>query len=83
MEQARKCESCGMPMEKAEDFGGGKAGNPCCRYCCRDDGTLKSYEEVLAGFTRFIMSSRNMAESEAGAAAREALSEMPAWRARK
>ncbi len=82
MAQARTCESCGMPMEQAEDFGGGQADNRCCRYCCHEDGRLKSYEGVLEGFTHFIMSSQNIAEPEARAAASEALSQLPAWRAR-
>ncbi len=33
-------------MEKPEDHGGSKEDNKCCKYCCKEDGTLKSKEEA-------------------------------------
>ena len=42
----KKCLSCGMPMSKLEDFGGGNPANVYCVHCANADGSLKKYEEV-------------------------------------
>jgi len=41
---AKTCMSCGMPMTKPEDFGGGNPDNLCCVHCSNPDGILKSYD---------------------------------------
>jgi hypothetical protein len=69
-----------MPMETEQDFGGGKTGNRYCRYCCSEDGTLKSYEDVLAGMTQFIVRTEGMKEDAARKKAEAHLATMPAWR---
>ena len=51
------------------DTGGGDPDNPCCVHCCQPDGTLKSYEEMLAGMTAFMMKMRGLDEAAAAAAA--------------
>jgi len=73
------CQSCGMPMTRAEDFGGGNPENKCCVHCTHPDGSLKSYDEALEGMTNFMMKSQNMDSETAGSAAREYMSRMPAW----
>lgn len=42
MEDMKYCQSCGMPMGKAEDFGTEKGGVPSEEYCvyCRKDGAF-------------------------------------------
>ncbi len=60
------CQSCGMPMTKAEDFGGGNPENKCCVHCTHPDGSLKSYDEALEGMTNFMMKSQNMDSETAG-----------------
>ena len=73
------CESCGMPMEKAEDFGGGRVGNKYCVHCANAQGNLKSREEVREGMTRFFMTQGLNAE-EAAKKVDEHMAKMPAWR---
>jgi len=73
------CLSCGMPMTKPEDFGGGNPENKYCAHCTHPDGSLKSYDEALEGMTGFMMKTQNMDRETAESAAREYMSKMPAW----
>ncbi|MFC1985646.1 VOC family protein [Chloroflexota bacterium] len=75
----KKCMSCGMPMVKLEDFGGGDLENIYCVHCSKPDGSLKSYDEVLAGMVNFMVMSQNMDRETAESAAKEYLTKMPAW----
>jgi hypothetical protein len=43
---------------------------------------LKSYEEMLAGMTAFMMKMRGLDEAAAAAAARDYMATMPAWSGR-
>ena len=79
---AKNCMSCGMPMSKPEDFGGGNPANIYCTNCSNPDGSLKSYEEVFEGWVNFAMMSQNMDRETAEKAAREQMSRMPAWSGR-
>jgi hypothetical protein len=80
--QTAMCQSCGMPMTAAGDFGGGDTENKYCVHCTHPDGSLKSYEEALEGMTEFMMNSRNMERPAAETAAREYMAMMPAWSGR-
>lgn len=75
-----KCESCGMPLLKADDYGGRKVGNKCCRYCCDERGKLKSKEEVRAGMIRFRIRTMNETPEQAAKKVDEYMSQMPAWK---
>jgi len=75
----KACMSCGMPMSKPQDFGGGDMSNLYCAKCTREDGSLKSYEEVLEGTVGFMIATQNMEKAAAEVAAREYLAKMPAW----
>jgi hypothetical protein len=66
-------------MTKPEDFGGGDIKNKYCVYCTYPDGQLKSYDDMLAGMTQFIMSRMDLHEAEASKMAAENLAKMPAW----
>jgi hypothetical protein len=79
MDTQKTCESCGMPMTKPEDFGGGDVNNKYCRYCTYADGTLKTYTDVVAGMTQFIMTRMDIHEAEARAIAEQNLAKMPVW----
>ena len=46
-EKCPACGSCGMPMEKPEDFALGDTTRPYCRYCTDSRGELLPYEKVL------------------------------------
>jgi len=76
---AKKCMSCGMPMTKLEDFGGGNPANIYCVHCSNPDGSLKSYDEALKGMVNFMVMTQNMDRETAEKAAREYMSKMPAW----
>ena len=76
---AKTCLSCGMPMTKPEDFGGGDPTNLYCVHCSNPDGSLKSREEVYTGMVNFMMMSQNMDRETAERAAKEHMSKMPAW----
>ena len=78
--EEQQCESCGMPMEKAEDFGGGIVGNPYCLYCSNYEGNLKSYDEIHSGFTDYLVNSEGMTPEEAKKLAAEMMSKLPAWK---
>jgi len=76
---AKNCMSCGMPMSKLEDFGGGNPANVYCVHCSNPDGGLKSRDEVFEGMVNFMMMSQNMDRETAEKAAKEHMSKMPAW----
>jgi uncharacterized glyoxalase superfamily protein PhnB len=78
----KSCMSCGMPMTKLEDFGGGNPENLYCVYCSNPDGSLKSREEVFKGMVNFMMMSQKMDRKTAESAAKERMSKMPAWSGR-
>ncbi|WAI00159.1 VOC family protein [Methanogenium organophilum] len=76
---ARQCQSCGMPMNKPEDFGGGNPASPYCVHCTNNDSSLKSFDEVQKGMVNFLMESQNMAQDAAELKAETYLAGMPAW----
>jgi len=76
---AKNCMSCGMPMAKLEDFGGGNPANIYCVHCSNPDGSLKSYDEALKGMVNFMVMTQNMDRETAEKAAKEHMSKMPAW----
>jgi hypothetical protein len=75
----KACMSCGMPMIKPEEFGGGNPENLYCVYCSHPDGSLKSYEEVFEGMVNFMMMSQKMDRKTAESAVKERMSQMSAW----
>ena len=75
----KACMSCGMPMTRLEDFGGGNPENLYCVYCSNPDGSLKSHKEVFQGMVNFMMTSQKMDRETAESAAKERMSRMPAW----
>ena len=80
MSEEKFCESCGMPMRTAQDFGAGRPDNPYCVHCCDETGQLKSYAEVLASMQAFARRMLGISEAEALKTAQEGMAKMPAWR---
>jgi uncharacterized glyoxalase superfamily protein PhnB len=78
----KTCMSCGMPMTKPDECGGGNPENLYCVYCSNPDGNLKSYKEVFEGMVKFMMTSQKMDRKTAESAAKERMSRMPAWSGR-
>ncbi len=79
MSEQKYCESCGMPLRKAEDFGGGKMDNKYCVHCTDAEGNLKSYEAVLEGMKHFALRNMGVSEGEALKMAKEGMARQPAW----
>ncbi len=73
------CIACGMPMSKPEDHPGGDVAKNYCLHCARPDGSLKSYEEALAGMTAFMVRSQGLDEAAAQKAVKTLMSQLPAW----
>ena len=75
----KNCMSCGMPMTRPEDFGGGNESGIYCVHCSHPDGSLKSYQEVYEGMVDFMVTSQKMDRDTAEIAAKGHMSNMPAW----
>jgi len=75
----KACMSCGMPIAKVEDFGGGNPEGLYCVYCSKPDGSLKTRAEVFQGMVNFMMTSQKMDRETAEGAVKERMSKMPAW----
>ncbi|MBN1678328.1 MAG: hypothetical protein JW880_07305 [Candidatus Thermoplasmatota archaeon] len=77
------CMSCGLPMKRTQrEVASEIAG--ICPGCSDQHGHLKSYEEVFERLvTRHYMKELKMDRPGAERAAKERLSEMPAWKDRR
>ncbi|GCF95911.1 AraC family transcriptional regulator [Enterococcus florum] len=76
----KKCIACGMPMENAEDFAAGDSCKEYCRYCAKEDGSMKSYLEKKRDLTVFVQKTQGIAEAAAAEVAVSMMKELPAWR---
>lgn len=74
-----KCQSCGMSMDKPEDYGGGRIGSSYCRYCTDDQGNLLSQETVREKMIQFQMKSLNKSQEQAERDVDRHIALMPAW----
>jgi hypothetical protein len=74
------CISCGMPLRVPADHAAGDPAKEYCHYCAAPDGSLKSYDEVLAGMIGFLIRTQGLDEAAAARVGREALAAQPAWR---
>lgn len=74
------CNSCGMPFEKPEDHAFHDVDSLYCAYCVREDGSLKSYTEILQGMTEFFVNSQGINQMAAKMMAEEILKKLPKWK---
>jgi len=74
------CGSCGMPLEKTEDFALGDTSSVYCKYCTDEQGQLLSFDTILTGTTKFYVESQGVNEEAARKMAKALLLDMPAWR---
>jgi len=74
------CIACGMPMNEPAEFAMGDTSKDYCVYCAREDGSMHSYEEKLAGMTSFIVKTQGLDSDAAKAAAESMLKKLPAWK---
>jgi len=73
------CISCGMPIRTGAEAAANDSNKPYCHLCSSDDGTMKSYDEVLAGMTQFMVKTQGLDEGAASKLATEMMSDLPAW----
>ena len=81
-EKCISCGSCGMPMEKPEDFALGDVTQPYCAWCTDARGKLLPYEQVLETNARIYEESQGVTSEAAKRLAQALLADMPAWRDR-
>lgn len=74
------CQSCGMPMDKPEDHGGGDVNNPFCKYCTDEQGNLMPREQVRAKMIQFYIQKQGKTQEEAEKATDQLMAAMPAWK---
>lgn len=73
------CQSCGMPMDKPEDHGGGRLDNPYCKYCTDIQGNLLPRETVRQNMIQFYTQKMGKTPEEAGIEVDKIMATMPAW----
>ena len=78
----KHCISCGMPMQKPEDFAASDETKDYCGLCARPDGSMKSYDEVMEGMAGFMVETQGLDEQAAKEAAKTMMSNLPAWKDR-
>ena len=76
----RQCISCGMPLRTKEEHAGGDESKNYCIHCARPDGSMKSYDEVLAGMTAFLVRTQGFDQEPARKAAAGMMAGLPAWK---
>jgi hypothetical protein len=74
-----KCQSCGMPMQKPDDYGGGRMGNAYCKYCTDGQGNLLPQGVVREKMIKFQMKSLNKSQEQAAEDVDKHMALMPAW----
>jgi hypothetical protein len=79
----KQCIACGMPMQGKKDYAAGDEKRDYCVHCARPDGSMRSYEETLAGMTRFMVTTQGIEENAAREVVRGLMANLPAWQARK
>ena len=75
----KQCIACGMPMKSSEDFAMGDSNKEYCKYCCRPDGTMQSFDEKLNSLTNFIVKTQGLDNNAAICAAKSMMAKLPAW----
>jgi len=86
MENAKECQSCAMPMKKAEDFGTEKGGSPSADYCCHcyKDGEFTwhaaSLDEAVEGNMEFWEREGDENDDQLRARIREEFSKLKRWK---
>jgi len=73
------CHSCGMPMEKKEDFAGADESAEFCLYCVKPDGGVKSCDEIFEGGVQFFMNSVGGDRALAERITRKNMNMQPYW----
>ena len=82
----KECQSCAMPMKKAEDLGTEKGGNASEDYCCHcyKEGNFTwhaaSLDEAVEGNLEFYEKEGNESDAELRARVKEEFSKLKRWK---
>lgn len=74
------CESCGMPMQAAEDHAPGHPDSAWCRHCSTEDGSLQPFQERFERMTQWAIRKDGLDRATAETKTREYMRSLPAWR---
>jgi ribosomal protein L37E len=74
------CIACGMPMERTQDFAMSDKTKNYCVHCARPDGSMRSYDEAVAGMTGWMVKTQGLDSGVARKMAIETLAKLPAWK---
>ena len=78
--KCESCNSCGMPLEKLEDFALGNRASAYCKYCVDPKGTLLPYDTILKANVSYYKESQGITDNAALKMAQDLLKSMPAWK---
>ncbi len=78
--RCQSCNSCGMPLEKKDDFALGDTAAIYCAYCTDTQGKLLPYEQILKANTDYLKESQGLTDQAALKMAKDLLKEQPAWK---
>jgi hypothetical protein len=76
-DKCKSCGSCGMPMEKKEDFALSDASSLYCSYCTDKTGKLLAYDDILKANASFYKESQGMTDQAALKMATDLLNSQP------
>ncbi len=74
------CIACGMPMKNREDYAAGDINKSYCKFCCRSDGSMQSYDEKMDSMSNFISRTKKINYEAARDLARKVMADLPAWK---
>jgi Putative zinc ribbon domain len=83
MANERTCISCGMPLRQLSDYAANDPQKNWCRHCAREDGSMKSYEEVLDGMSAFLARTHCVDSQVARTMSANMMAKLPAWAGRQ
>jgi len=75
----KNCSTCGMPLEKPEDFVQGDENSEFCQYCVKEDGTVKSCTDIFEGGVEFFLSTLGDDRGLAERLCRKNMNRLPYW----
>ena len=78
--KCESCNSCGMAMEKTDDFALGDTTQIYCRYCTDMKGKLLPFEDILKANAGYLKESQGISDAASIKMATDLLKGQPAWR---
>ena len=80
LQKCKSCHSCGMPLEKPEDFALSNQNSELCSYCTDKSGNLLPFEKILKMNVNYYVESQGVTQDAAMKMATALLKNQPAWK---